>query len=157
MKSKSLQTSHHAESKFAPHGNIEMWPEGSVIHYDITGPFNLEVIKAFGRTVSALLATWQPQGPFASISFWHGSMMTTLDALAAYRQLLIAGRAYYPQEIINVWFVPLDIEGRGIMLPKWQKVYAEGGYPLEIVATEAEARERVKWHLQQAGVKLEQR
>lgn len=152
MKIQKLKSDDHAKSRFAPHGKIEMWPEGAVIHYDISGPFNQEAIKAFSRTVAALLKNWQPSGPFATYSHWRGSMLTSAEALTTYGQLLEVSRAHFPKELVNVWFVPEEIEGRSIMLPKWQTLYAANGYPLEIFASEQAARARVRWHLQQANL-----
>lgn len=152
MKIQKLKTDDHAKSRFAPHGKIEVWPEGAVIYYDISGPFNLEGIKAFGRTMASLLKNWQPAGPFASLSIWRGSMLTSVDALTAYAHLLEASRAHFPKELVNVWFVPEEIEGRYIMLPKWQALYDASGYPLEIFASEQAARERLRWYLQQANL-----
>lgn len=152
MKIQKLKSDDHAKSRFAPHGKIEMWPEGAVIYYDIRGPFNLEGIKAFGRTMAVLLKNWQPAGPFATYSHWHGSMLTSADALEVYGHMLEVSRAHFPTELVNVWFVPDEIEGRSIMLPKWQALYAASGYPLEIFASEQAARERVRWSLQQAAL-----
>lgn len=152
MKIQKLKSDEHAKSRFAPHGKIEVWPEGAVIHYDISGPFNQEGIKAFGRTMVALLKNWQPEGPFASLSIWRGSMLISADALAAYDHLLKVSRAHFPKELVNVWFVPDEVEGRGIMLPKWQALYATNGYPLEIFDTESAARARLRWYFQQAAL-----
>ena len=151
MKIEKLKSSDHAKSKFAAHGEVEIWPEGSVIHYDICGPFNIEAIKAFGHTVAALLNNWQPQGPFVTLTFWQGSMLTSPDTLVAFAHLLQINRAYFPKELMNVWYVPKDLEGRTIMQPKWQALYDATGYPIEIVHSEAEAHERVRWHLDKAN------
>lgn len=139
-----LHSTDHAKGRFAPHGAIQVWPEGSVIRYDVTGPFNIEGIKAFAHTIASLLDNWQPDGPHGSISFWHESMMASPDALAAYAHVLRSGRERYPKEVINVWFVPREIEGRLIMQSRWQNIYHENGYSLEIVHDETEARERIR-------------
>ncbi len=148
--SKPFTITQHAAGQFAPHGNIKIWPEGSVVHYDVTGPFNVEAIKAFGRTLTAMLAHWQPSGPYASFSVWRDSMMSSQEALDTYAKLLANGRQICPQEVINVWFVPPDIEGRLLMLPKWTKIYKSAGYPLEVFADEAQAHECIRSHLQKA-------
>ncbi|MFZ6747561.1 hypothetical protein [Undibacterium sp. Ren11W] len=151
MKNKKHHTSEHAGSKFAPHGSISIKREESVIYYEIAGPFNLEVIRAFARTVAALLSSWTPQKPFVTVSSWSVSMMTSPDALSAYGQVLQKGRAHFPKEVMNIWYLPDELEGRRFMLPKWQALYEEHGYPLEIVNTLVQAHERAAWHLQQAA------
>lgn len=151
MNFKPLDTSSFADSRFAPHGRVQVALRDDLIIYDVVGPFNIEAIHAFGNTLGELLSNWQPSGPFASLTFWHGSLMATHDALAGYKQLLQAGRKIYPKEVINVWCVPPDIEGRRIMQPLWQTLYDEAGYPLEIVADAETAQARLAWHLEQAA------
>jgi hypothetical protein len=141
----------HSRSGFSPHGNIEVWPEGSVIRYNVAGPFNEEAIQAFGRTVGALLREWQPQGAFVSLSYWQGSMMATPDAMESYEALLKYARHNFPRELINIWFVPRDLEGRSIMQQSWQRLYDGAGFPLEIFHSEDEALERVRWYLANAA------
>ena len=113
----------HSRSSFSPHGNIEVWPEGSVIRYNVAGPFNTEAIQAFARAVGSLLREWQPEGAFVSLSHWQGSMMATPDAMASYGTLLKLARPAFPRELINIWFVPIDLEGRAIMQQSWQRLY----------------------------------
>ncbi|MCX7221190.1 hypothetical protein [Undibacterium sp.] len=151
MKNKKLHTNEHASSQFAPHGSISIRREDSIIYYEIAGPFNLEVVKAFARTVAALLNHWTPDKAFVTVSNWSLSMMTSPDALAAYGQVLQKGRAHFPKEVMNIWYLPEEIEGYRIMLPKWQALYEAHGYPLEIVNTSEQAQQRAAWHLEYAS------
>lgn len=137
-------TAEHSSSRFAPHGSIETSPEGSLVIYRVAGPFNVEAIKAFGKMVAAVLTEWTPVGPFASLSYWENSMMASPDALALYAHILKAGRAIYPQEAVNVWYVPKDIEGLLIMRRRWEEIYEAGGYPLEIYHSKQDAEERAR-------------
>lgn len=149
MKNRELHAREHAITRFAPHGSISIRRLESVIYYEIKGPFNLEMVKAFARTVATLLGNWTPQQPFVTVSLWSASMMTSADALAAYGELLKTGRAHFPKEVMNIWYLPDDLEGYRIMLPKWQALYEAHGYPLEVVSTLELAHERARWHLEQ--------
>lgn len=150
MTIKTLNINDHARTQFAPHGSIQVKLDGAVIQYQITGPFNIETIKAFGRTMAALLNAWVPPETFVTLSFWQESMMTSLEAFEAYRQFLEIGRYYFPQEAMNIWCVPEDLEGRRIMLPKWQALYEAAGYPLTVVSSPEQAQELVLQHLNPA-------
>lgn len=151
MNFKPLDTNSFANSRFSAHGRVRVDLRDNVIIYDVAGPFNLELIKAFAKTLGQLLKDWRPNGPFASLTFWHESLMATPDALAAYREVLRRNRDFYPKEVINVWCVPPTIEGRLIMEPVWLALYTEAGYPLEIVHDADVASERLRWHLDQAS------
>jgi hypothetical protein len=58
MKNRKRHTNEHASSQFAAHGSISIRREEFIIYYEIAGPFNLEVNKAFARTVAVLLNRW---------------------------------------------------------------------------------------------------
>jgi hypothetical protein len=109
------------------------------------------VVKAFARTVAALLSHSTPGKAFVTVSNWSLSMMTSPDALAAYGQVRQKERAHFPKEVMNIWYLPEEIEGYRIMLPKWQALYELHGYPLEIVNTSEQAQQRAAWHLEYAS------
>lgn len=147
----ALVSTEHSRSRFAPHGEVLITGDGEIIRFDVHGPFNAEALVAVGYAMAELLMRWTPQGPFATISYWQGSMLASQDALEAYRGVLRQGRKLLPQEVVNVWVVPPSVEGRRLMEVHWRKLYADCGYPLEIFDTEADALTCIQTRLQAAG------
>ncbi|MDT8989437.1 hypothetical protein RQP54_01015 [Curvibacter sp. APW13] len=135
----SLVSTEHARSRFAPHGEVLITPDGELIRFDVHGPFNAEALQALGYAMAQLLMSWKPKGPFATVSYWHKSMLASPDALQAYRGVLRQGRGMLPREVVNVWYVPPSVEGRALMEMHWRQLYVECDYPLEIFDTEAAA------------------
>lgn len=138
-----LSTEAFADATFAPHGKVEIWPQGKVLRYRIVGPVNLETILAFAKVNGALLAQWQPAPPYATLSHWSGSLLTQPDALAAYAEIMKNARPFIARESANVWVLPADIEGRRLMLPLWKQMYADAGFPLTVFDNDAEAEQFV--------------
>ena len=144
----SLVSTEHARSRFAPHGEILITSGGELIRFDVHGPFNAEAFQALGYAMAELLMSWTPKGPFATISYWHSSMLASQDALEAYRGVLRQGRKMLPREVTNAWVVPPSVEGRALMEAHWRKLYAECDFPLEIFDNEAAAMAFVQKRLQ---------
>ena len=140
----------YASGAFRPHGRIEFWAEGSVIRIAAEGPFNREAVQAVGLAMRDLFVT-VPVGPhFADLLEFRGSLLASPDALAAFGDFLHAMSSAKTAPIAVAFVVAPDVEGRGLMLPIFAKLYAEHGR--EFSAFEAEAERWLRERLGTAGV-----
>ena len=115
--------------KFRPHGELQMHLDGDIIIYTAVGPFNLEAIMALGKARRAGLARWQARSRKVSIAVFQNSLFMSQDALDAYATGL---KRYFddaPRAEAVAWVVPADVEGRSIMLPKFEHIFIDLGIP----------------------------
>jgi len=115
------------ESRFIPHGFIKLWPDGKVVHFDLTGPFNLEFTKSVTTLVDQLYAEVADQGPFAEIIFFRNSMLMPLEAISPIRETFRVWKALGCAPLATAWVIEPKVEGTFVMLPKFERIFAEAG------------------------------
>jgi hypothetical protein len=108
----------------APRGHITAHIADRVLFFESTGPFDGEIVEAVIRAYRPLLQRLADGGPFAHLSTFHRSMLTTPDALGAFDHLLGEWRRSGLSPIANAYVATADIEGRGLMMPVFAKVFA---------------------------------
>lgn len=133
----------HAQGPFRPHGQMSVRQVGRVLECEACGPFNVEFMQAFNRMWLAHLGTWAGEQAVVVYTRWTRSLMATPDALAYYDKVMAGARQALPAGTVSLWCVPADVEGRAMMLPRWQAIMAAHGHPLEVVDNDAEGRARV--------------
>jgi hypothetical protein len=130
-----VSTKEVATTGFAPHGVIEIFMEGDVLHYECTGPFNREAFDAMAVAQMAFLVNLKHPGPWASIAISRESVMASLDGIERYAELM---KTKLPPELTAVataFVMGPDVEGGAIMGPYFTKIYAEIGRPFKIFST----------------------
>lgn len=144
----SLRSEHFAPGPFRPHGSVEMWKDGSVVHLIAEGPFNLETVHGVGRAMKELFATQPPQGRFVDILEMRTSIMASMEVMTAFGRFLAEMSSAKTAPLAVAYVVAPEVEGRSLMLPIFARVYAEHGRRFAAFETMAEAR---AWALEQLG------
>ncbi len=129
----------YAHGLFRPHGQVELWLEGSVLRIVAEGPFNREAVQAVSRAMHDLLAGVMPGKPFAVLLEMRVSLLASPDALAAFEEFLrtMSGAQIAPKVVAYV--VAPDIECRSLMLPLYAAIYARHQRLFAAFETQAEA------------------
>jgi len=134
-----------AERNFRPHGRIEMWTEGAVVHLISEGPFNREVVIALGKLANEIYASIAPGTRFVNINQIRTSLMGTPEALEMLENHLKSLSAAPVHPLLHVWVVGAEVEGHHLMLPVIQAVFARANRPMMVFdnlqAAESAARE----------------
>jgi hypothetical protein len=145
-KAGSLRSENFAPGPFRPHGSVEIWRDGSVVHLIAEGPFNLETVQGVGRAMRELFASQPPQGRFVDILEMRTSIMASKEVMAAFGRFLADMSAAKTAPLAVAYVVAPGVEGRGLMLPIFARVYAENGRRFAAFETMDEAR---AWALEQ--------
>lgn len=106
-----------------PRGHITAHIADRVLFFESTGPFDGEIVEAVIRAYRPLLQRLADGGPFGHVSAFHRSMLATPDALGAFDLLLGEWRRSGLAPVANAYVAPADIEGRGLMMPVFAKVF----------------------------------
>lgn len=136
-----------AAGSFRPHGQVEIWTEGSVVRIEAQGPFNREAVQAVGRAMRDLFAERPVGRVFADILVMRDSLIASPDALAAFEQFLAAmSAAGFAPEVVAYVVAP-EVEGRSLMLPLFTEIYARHGREFAAFECMAEAEAWVRERL----------
>ncbi len=137
-----ISTNEVAITGFAPHGVIEIFIEGDVLHYECTGPYNREAFDAMAVAQMAFLSNLKHPGPWASIAVAKESVMASLDGIARYSELMKTKLPPELSAVATAFVIGPDVEGGAIMGPYFTKIYAEIGRPFKIFPT---LKEAIQW------------
>lgn len=143
-----LRSEDFAPGPFRPHGSVELWKDGSVVHLVAEGPFNLETVQGVSRAMQELFAKQAPQGRFVDVLEMRTSIMASREVMDAFGRFLAQMSAAKTAPLAVAYVVAPDVEGRGVMLPLFARVYAEHGRRFAAFETMDEAR---AWALAQLG------
>lgn len=140
-----LDTDDFATGPFAPHGNLQIAPEGRIIRLASRGPFNMEAMQALGRARAAMLEQRTSTAPYAYLNVFSVSIMMSAECLSTYLQgVRDAYTARFQAPAALAWVVPPGVEGGRIMINYLKPGFEEIGIPFEIFAAEAQALEWVE-------------
>lgn len=127
--------------RFAAHGRVELESEAigqaTVLHFDSTGPFNRELVDRVREAYTPIFAEAAAQGPFAHISSFHGSMLATPEAFAAFAALIAEWRAAGIAPAANAYVVTPEVEGRNLMLAYYRHAWSD--LPFEVFERQEDA------------------
>lgn len=126
-------------TKFAPHGRVDIWMDGNILHYESTGPFNKELADSLAVAQSNFLRALKPTGRWASICTVKESALATPDALQRYAELIHQAPPEFTP-VATAYVIALDVEGGQLMAPHFAKVFADAGRPFQSFGTLAEAQ-----------------
>ena len=114
---------HQDDALFPPHGRIEVHPHGRVVYFEATGPFNAEAVAVMRKAYTPIMASMAAGGPFGHVSTFRGSMLATPEAFEAFATLLEDWRQSGVLPAVNAYVVPLDVEGRNFVLPRYAAAF----------------------------------
>ncbi|QPF71917.1 hypothetical protein G8A07_02555 [Roseateles sp. DAIF2] len=146
------QTSKRSSTAFAsgifrPHGQVDIWTEGTIVRLEACGPFNREGVLAMGLAMRDLFAG-APVGPrFADILEMHQSLLASPDALEAFTGFLKTMSEAKTAPVAVAFVAAPEVEGRSLMLPIFARIYAEHGREFAAFETLAEAEAWVRARL----------
>ena len=124
---------------FRPHGHSEFLAEGAIIRIAVEGPFNVEGVDDFGRKMLALFAGLPLGQSVVTLAEIRRTLVSPPDAwarLEAHTARVQQG----PHRILGTaWVVAADVEGRGLLVPRARRMYAEAGRPFEVFEDAASA------------------
>lgn len=124
---------------FAPHGQVDIWMEGNLHHYEATGPFNKELVDCLAVAQSDFLQALKPAAPWVSICTVKTSALATPDGLQRYAELI----RKTPPDLIpaaTAYVIGPEVEGGQLMAAHFAKIFADVGRPFQTFVTMAEAQ-----------------
>jgi hypothetical protein len=127
-------------SQFTPHGVVELWMEGSLMHYQATGPFNTELVDCLAIAQRDYLLATQPTGAWASVCTVVGNAMSSPEGVARYAEIMSAPKPANMIPVATAFVIAPGVEGGRIMAPLFTKVFANIGRPFKIFETMADAQ-----------------
>jgi hypothetical protein len=116
--------------KFRVHGAFNIHLEGALLVSEVTGPWNMELIEAWGTEALRLLGTRPAPDPLVAITTVHESILCTAEALQALRNMAIYA-ARHMQCLGVAMIAAPGIEGRALLGPTYRRIY-EGVSPFDI-------------------------
>lgn len=126
---------------FRPHGEYQATLEGQIIHSEITGPINTEMIHLYREAVRPLWLAAAANGPFCTLAVFHSNMLMTLDAIEEFTQATTALAARFPHYRGIAQVADASVEGREPMTYIYRtKVYGPLGLRYALFDTVPEAR-----------------
>ena len=106
-------------TSFRPHGQFTIRTEGRIVITDITGPWNRELIYAWGLEMNPIV---RAIGPHVGIAVMHGSMICTHDAMA-YLAKVVRFSVEKRQSLGHILVAGRDVEGRGLIDDLYIRMY----------------------------------
>ena len=150
-KPKKRSTSQIKASQFTPHGVVDLWMEGRLMHYEATGPFNTELVDCLAIAQRDYLLATRPQGAWVSLCTLVGNAMSSPEGIARYAAIMAAPKPDNMIPVATAFVIAPDVEGGRIMAPQFAKIYADIGRPFEIFETMAAAQAWALAMIEQAG------
>jgi len=144
-------TSQVKTSQFTPHGVVDLWMDGQLMHYEATGPFNTELVDCLAIAQRDYLLATRPQGAWVSVCTVVGNAMSSPDGIARYAEIMAAPKPDNMIPVATAFVIAPDVEGGRIMAPLFTKIYADIGRPFQIFESMAAAQVWAAAMLKQAG------
>ncbi|QDL53384.1 hypothetical protein [Rhodoferax aquaticus] len=143
-------TKEHAKGSFAQHGHFEFEQAHGVVMLNAYGPFNVETVRALGRTRTVGEVQWGFHKPRVALVVFHGSMLMSPDALQAYQEDLVEHFAKVTPPSAIAWVAGPAVEGRLLMCPHFEKIYRDFQIPWQSFETTEQALPWLQAHLPHA-------
>jgi len=129
---KSLNQENFLATRFKPHGRVTVWPEGNVVHLDLTGPFNREFFSSLLILNEALYADLKGRGSFVEIAIFRHSMLMSLEAVTEFGKVLFERKICDHSPLATAWVIGQDVDDAFIILPVAEKKFLEVGRPFKV-------------------------
>lgn len=132
---------------FRVHGTTRHEVLGNIIHAEVDGPWNIELIQEYVAQLTPSVDALSARGPWAVIVEIRGASLCPPEAVEAIHQgvLLHAAKG----RACTAYVIAPEVEGAGVTDVVWRSIYA-GVMPFEIFETLDEALTWVRAHLDDA-------
>lgn len=128
--------------RFPGHGEITVDWAGGLLHTQVRGPFNFEMVQQGMRLIGSLgTELWPADGLVVELVEWHDSMLMPPEALRYVEDKLARFAATGRTPLCTLSVVPAEIEARWLMLPRIKAIW-ERSRPVEVFETLAPALAR---------------
>ena len=144
-------TAHVKTRQFTPHGVVDMWMEGALLHYQATGPFNTELVDCLAIAQRDYLIATRPQGAWVSVCTVVGNAMTSPEGLARYAEIMAAPKPDNMVPVATAFVIGPEVQGGNLMGPLIARIYVEIGRPFHIFSTMEEAQSWAQTMIAQAS------
>ncbi len=104
------------------HGKFTIRVDGQIIVSDVTGPWNKELVEAWGVQVYPTAKALAANGPNAGIAIVHESMLCPPDALASLK-LLVQYSVTKLNCVGHCIVASRDIAGRDLLQATYARIY----------------------------------
>lgn len=151
MQSLHIRLADIPSSRFVAHGDFHIWTEGSLLCYEVQGPFNLEFVRALGAARQKIVHNWNPQHPVGAIVHWRQTALMTPEAFAAYAHSFTQFNQSTLAVAALAWVADHTVEGMQLLGSHFVALFQKIGTNFRFFETEAPAREWVAWELQKAA------
>ena len=129
-----------APGRFAAHGDFAIWTEGDVLCYEVTGPFNLEWVRALGEARQRIVAQWSPQRRVGAVVHWKHSALMSPEALQAYEDGFSQFKQSHRGPIALAWVCAPEVEGMRLLAQRFEALFAASHTNFRLFANPAPAR-----------------
>lgn len=123
--------------KFQKHGSVRFTVHGQILHAEVQGPWNQELIDHYGDEIQPLVAQVAARGAWAVVITLHGEAICPPDALAAIRRNAVEHARQW-RRTCTAYVIGPEVPGYKLMDRMWRGVY-EDLMPCEIFEDDAAA------------------
>lgn len=109
-KSLRLDSSTIGKTIFKPHGEYDGNLVDGVVTAHVKGPINREMVVALSGKVGDFYRNIATDRRIGGITVFHESMMLTMDAIEAYRDLIVQELSLLPQGIVIAHVASPEVE-----------------------------------------------
>lgn len=150
MKTPHMHTGQFRTTTFSPHGEVALWHECGIIHYDATGPFNTEAVESLAAAQIEFLKQLNPQPPWGSIAVFKVSAVMGPACLTRYEAMMSAPKPPGMTPVATAFVMGPEVDGHRLMAPLFAKIYRRIGRPFIAVKTLEEGRHWVMERIEAA-------
>jgi hypothetical protein len=132
---KRVRSQDFPAGRFRPHGKFDSVVDDSrIIRTVSSGPYNEEMSLLADQGRRKLFATFDDGKPFAVITEVRESAMASAATIDTTERLMKAMRADgVPMPCAVVWLVPDGVEGKIMMLPYFERCFANAGIAFRVM------------------------
>jgi hypothetical protein len=126
---------------FSPHGTFRIRLEGQILVQEVSGPWNLEMVKVWAASLLPYAHQLESQGPWAAL--------TSPDALQRMRQVVASSTQNF-REVACAAAAGPEVEGYSLAPRIWAPVY-DGLTPFQFFADPQVAKDWLQTHIDAAA------
>jgi hypothetical protein len=119
-------------AQFTAHGVVEIWMEGQLMHYEATGPFNVELVDCLAIAQRDYLLASRPKGAWVSVCTVRRNAMASPASISRYAAIMAAPKPDNMVPCATAFVIAPEVEGGAIMAPHFAKIYDDIGRPFAV-------------------------
>jgi hypothetical protein len=127
-------------AQFTPHGVVDIWMDDQLMHYEATGPFNVELVDCLAIAQRDYLLASRPEGAWVSVCTVLRSAMASPESIARYAAVMAAPKPDNMVPCATAFVIAPEVEGGAIMTPHFAKIYDDIGRPFAVFESLAAAQ-----------------